>query len=385
MSPEDATHVDPPAPGKTPEDCERNAALLAGYDYTAYVEGLTGYTGQDLQRIGHIEWQDAVRTRVGPRGNYKAGMARRDDGTLILAACRDNHDPDLVKRLFSIFVYASTDNGLTWNEIGKTPLVGKEQSLTAFPDGSLVMTAQNGRCDPAVDRNQQPVYRSEDGGVTWEAFSITGTDYARSLVLEEDGRLMMVRALKADWKCEGFGSPNLEVARASDGGRTWTSEEGVVDWDWPAFGEVSTIRLRSGKLLASLRRQIPGTLGEGFEDTVITQSEDNGKTWKRPWPLLRCAEVQAYLTELDDGRLLTTYSTYHMPWGVFAVVSEDGGRTWDLDHPVQLALSAQYLVGWATTIQLPDSSLVTSYAATTYLKQEPDTSTCEVVRWRLPR
>ncbi|MFH0962613.1 MAG: sialidase family protein [Planctomycetota bacterium] len=384
MSPDAPKHSDPPPPGKTPEDRRRNAALLADYDYPLYPTALTGYSGQDLQRIASLEWLPACRTRVGPRGNYKAGLARQDDGTLVIAVCRNNNEEDPAKRRFGIFVYSSADTGLTWREIGKTALFGKEPSLTVLPDRSLVMTAQGGYFGPGADHDHQPVYRSEDGGVTWQTFPVKGRDYVRNLIVEDDGTLTMIRALRSDWEGKGGGSPNLEVARSTDGGKSWTADEGLVDWDYPGFGEVSSIRLPDGRLLAALRRQIPGTVGEGFEDTVITESNDNGKTWARPWQLLPCAEVHAFLTPLHNGTILATYSSYHNPWGVFAVASSDSGRTWDLDRPFQLALSASFYVGWGATLQLPDDSLLTSYASTSYWKQEPDKFTCEVVRWHLP-
>ena len=96
------------------------------------------------------------------------------------------------------------------------------------------------------------------------------------------------------------------------------------------------------------------------------------------------AEVHTYLTELVDGRILATYSNYHLPFGVYAIVSNDGGRTWDRDHPIQLALSALNQVGWPVTLQLADGSLLTGYALTAYLKQPPDMFVTETVRWRLP-
>ena len=65
-------------------------------------------------------------------------------------------------------------------------------------------------------------------------------------------------------------------------------------------------------------------------------------------------------------------------------VSRDGGRTWDRDHPIQLALSAKNNVGWPVTLQLGDGSLVTAYAVTAYLKQPPDLYVTETVRWRFP-
>lgn len=370
--------------GKTVGAQERNAALLDGYDYSKYPTALTGYTGQNLQRVAMVHYEDAVRTRVGTRGNYKPGIARMHDGTLVIAVCRSNFDEDAAKRRFGIRVYRSTDEGLTWEEIGKTALEGKEPSLAALPDGSLVMTAQGGFFGPGADLLRQPVSRSEDGGVTWETSFIEGQDYVRNLIVEADGTLTMVRALKPDWGGKGAGSPNLLVERSGDGGRSWEGTEGIVDWDWSGFGEVSCIRLSNGELLAALRRQIPGTVGEGFEDTVVTRSKDDGKTWSKPWQLLPCAQVHAYLTPLADGRILTSYSNYHLPWGASAVVSDDDGKTWDLDRPVQLSLSADLYVGWAATLQMPDGSLITTYASTSYLKQPPETTTCEVVRWRLP-
>ena len=364
--------------GKTKEAQERNAELLSGYDYSKYNTALTGYTGQDLQRVGFVRWEYAIRTRVGPRGNYKAGMTRLADGKIVLAVCRDNHDPEPTKKHFDIFVYESNNQGLDWEEIGETALLGKEPSLTTLPDGSVVLTAQKGYFGPGAKQDEIPISRSEDGGRTWETTMLPGSDYPRNLIVEPDGSLLIVRGFskRAD-------NPNLQLCRSRDGGRTWEVSEGLVAWDYTQFSEVSAIRLQDGRLLAALRRQVPGTSGEGFQDTVITESLDNGEHWAKPWQLTNNAEVHVYLTELNDGRILATYSNYHLPWGTFAVVSTDGGRSWDLDNPIQVALSADLYVGWPVTVQLPDDSLLTCYASTSYLKQPPETTTCEVVRWRL--
>ena len=156
-----------------------------------------------------------------------------------------------------------------------------------------------------------------------------------------------------------------------------------MDWDYAGFGEIASIRLRDGRLLAALRRQIPGTEGEGFEDSFLTESMDDGRTWAKPWQLTTTAQVHAYLTELHDGRLLCTYSNYHVPFGVSAILSTDGGRTWDSDRTIRLSTSNGYYVGWAVTLELPDHSLITSYAVTSYPEQPPDRFTSEVVRWQL--
>ena len=136
--------------------------------------------------------------------------------------------------------------------------------------------------------------------------------------------------------------------------------------------------------MAAIRRQIPETVGEGFEDTVITESSDDGKHWSTPSVMVNTAEVHVYLTELDDGRILATYSNYHLPYGAYAIISTDGGKTWDLEHPIRLAASADLYVGWPVTLQLKDQSLLTGYALMSYLEQPPETTATEVVRWRLP-
>jgi hypothetical protein len=81
-----------PPVGASPIDQERNARLLNGYDYSKYTVAITGYNGQDLQRVGFVDWQHAVRTRVTARGTYKAGMAQLPNGRLVLA---DSLEPPL--------------------------------------------------------------------------------------------------------------------------------------------------------------------------------------------------------------------------------------------------------------------------------------------------
>lgn len=366
--------------GRTPEDQKRNAVLLEGYDYGKYVESLTGYTGQDRQRIGSLTYHHAVRTRVGPRGNYKGAMAMLADGKLVLATCR--REGNQTPPPFAFHVYQSTDQGLTWEEIGQSPLFGKEPSLTALPDGSLILTAQD-----LGNPTQMVLARSSDGGRKWETDSLAGQDYPRNLIVQPDGSILMVRARAPAWTGQSNGSPLLQIATSRDGGKTWQFTDAIVDWDETSFAEISAIRLKDDRLLAALRRQIPGTKGEGFETTVLTESSDGGKHWSAPRAMVNPAEVHVYLTELHDGRILATYSNYHLPWGVYAVVSNDGGKTWDLDHPIELALSGGYYVGWPVTLQLPDHSLVTCYAieAYAYSRQPPhENVVTEVVRWTLP-
>ena len=138
-------------------------------------------------------------------------------------------------------VYESADRGLTWQEINKTPLFGKEPSLTALASGTLVMSAQKGYFGPGSKYTESiNMARSTDGGRTWELYELPGADYPRNMIVEKDGSLLFVRAVKSDWSDSGDGSPNLQLCRSKDG-KTWQFSEGAVDWSYAAFGEMHGI------------------------------------------------------------------------------------------------------------------------------------------------
>lgn len=368
--------------GKTKDDQKRNAALLAEYDYSRYPAAITGYTGQDLQRIVRLDRTgDAVRTRVGPRGNYKGGMTRRGDATFVIAVCAFDPEyhtsPD--HRKFDIVVYESKDAGLTWIEIARPGILGKEPSLTVCLDGALLLTAQGADYRPNAHKNGTYLCRSTDGGRTWEIAQDPRVRYPRNVFVEDTGELLFLAP------GHDITESRLHVCRSSDHGRTWDIRDVPLRWapgDESIFDEPSILRLASGKLLGALRRQLPTTRGHGFEDCVLIASDDDGGTWSTPRRFTNIAEVQPSLLQLRDGRLLCSYTNYHLPFGPCAIVSEDQGETWDLDHPFQLATSAGECTGWAVTIELDDNSLLTSYANTPYLNEDQPT-TCEVVRWRL--
>ncbi len=374
-------------PGKTEDERARNRLLLCDYDYDKYVEGLTGYAGQNLQQIARVSCAPAVRVRIGERGYYKAGLARRKDGALVAAPCAAIRGQGPYDVTFVIYVYESKDEGLSWNKINQTPLYGKEPALICLPDGALLLTAQ-----PIVNNRMGyslPVSRSEDGGITWSTRYIDGNrDYPRNLFLDHDGSVCFLRSAAVYFEFEenypGCTGAGIEINRSYDGGLTWRTTVGEIDeWDYPGFMELSALRLPSGKLIASLRHQPSGTKGEGFENTLLTYSEDNGAHWTKPVVVTNTGEVHFHMTLLSDDRLLATYSNYHLPFGVCAMLSEDEGKTWSKQSPYQLAVSADYYVGWGVTCELPDQSLITSYASTPYLCEPSETTVCEAVRWRL--
>ena len=137
----------------------------------------------------------------------------------------------------------------------------------------------------------------------------------------------MIRAKAPDWTGKGKGSPHLQLGRSPDGGKTWQFSEGVVAWSETNFSEVASLRLKNGRLLAALRRQIPGTKSEGFQTTVLTESSDDGKHGQSlgRWSIRPRSMCTLPSSPRPDSGYLLQLS---FALGRLAIVSTDGSKTW---------------------------------------------------------
>lgn len=362
------------------------------HDISRYPAGLTGWGGCDLNdHIARWDLQPARRRRLGApgrrRGLYKGGTAMLPDGDIICTPCRDTADG---KGTFATHIFRSRDGGDTWEEIGRTPLFGKEPGLTCLGSGTLVLTTE----DLAGDAT--PIYRSADGGVTWTSADLgerRGT--VRNVLENDDGSVTMFKGPKF---VEGGRDHEAWIYRSTDEGASWEMTGRTVWQVRPAATpeEPHVIRLADGRLLCVVRvggtHVIDGTVAPpGFEagdHLVLTRSDDDGLTWTPCRDFLGYAKVHGWLTPLADGRLMCTYASYHLPFGVFAVLSDDLGGTWDTRRPIQIAISADLYVGWPVSLQLAGGEILTTCATTRYPNfrdgTNADMSTCEAVRWQLP-
>ena len=154
------------------------------------------------------------------------------------------------------------------------------------------------------------------------------------------------------------------------------------------------IRLDRGSPMYAMHADKP-TGNDNADRLIFTKSTDGGLTWsnvedfpKYTGTLEPYGQMYPRVTPLHQGRTLMTYTKRSgtPPLGLRAVLSTDGGDTFDFQNDV-LILDENTQPGWPSgggfgnTVQLPDGSLISCYSYATSPQTDPYT---EVVRWRLP-
>lgn len=160
-------------------------------------------------------------------------------------------------------------------------------------------------------------------------------------------------------------------------GRPFTAitYNGGIDWKlYSMIGPVpngfgimpSTVKLSEKDFITTIRRR---------EDTKrwidAYSSSDTGKTWTilNP-PVDDLGEGNPpSLIKLKDGRLCLTYGYRAEPYGIYAKISDDNGKTWNKQITLRDDGSGRDL-GYVRSVQRPDGKVVTTYYFQDKLKPE---------------
>jgi sialidase-1 len=340
---------------------------------------------------------DVVRRRNG-----ELWVSFRRTGGFSLEALRHGKY-DHVDKGARIALSRSLDEGVTWEEARILPPFDPEcgeqdPSITELDDGTLLVNFFRWRVVPPEGKNRLPyparqqydgswsdvegpwVIRSYDGGETWEGEPVpvdsaplprAGTSDAVLQLF--DGTLLM-GIYGADY---GSAVCRAYAVRSTDGGNTWGQPaliahdpEGKISFEEPALA-----RAAKGHLLAVLRCGEPGN----YQYLYQALSYDEGHTWvdlhRTPmWG------HPAHVLPLSDGRLVCSYGYRRPPYGVRTCASEDGGCTWDIEGEVILRDDGGSRdVGYPSTTQLPDGTLVTVY----YIHGSDGIRHIAATHWRL--
>jgi sialidase-1 len=185
---------------------------------------------------------------------------------------------------------------------------------------------------------------------------VSGTDGYHSyripaIETAPDGSLVaFCEARKYNLADPGFGKQDIDLVckRSTDGGRTWSAMQVIEDPGelWSAANPATVVDRETGRLWLLYLRSKPErstrTSRPGTDDmqTLARWSDDNGVTWSEPIDLTEVARdmedpnwrasVVGPGGPIQDrnGRLIAPVWKVE-PYGVFAIYSDDHGRSWE--------------------------------------------------------
>ena len=236
-----------------------------------------------------------------------------------------------------------------------------------------------------VNTSKLFVKRSKDNGKTWEKDEWIAEGFKwvlgfeRGIVLENGTMIIPMYGLKDD------GSEVAFVLRSKSDLNEWSLVE-IGKGDETALVEVS-----SNEVLAMSRY----TSGDDAGYLLSTRSHDGGLTWSSQTKT-NVWGFPAHLLKLSDDRILCSYGFRKSPMGIRAVISDDGGLTWNIQQEYILrddsgTISAKNEqtkltggrpssdVGYPVSIQLIDGSILTVY----YITLEDGITHCASTKWSL--
>lgn len=252
-------------------------------------------------------------TKKAGRGNVAAGLAHNGDLIAIVSGWSDPAKKNGWGILLPPVVCRSTDGGFTWT-----------QDLKAFPEGWNIFpdkVSPDGYLIPFGDiiagadgELRAMLYHNKHrGGTMTFCSSDDGKTWKRAGVLDKK-RTMQEPAFfhlgKGKWILAArWGGLNFYTS--DDDAKTWTFKGKLTPWRAiPAH----FLRLKNGSILLSYGNRNPKGK-EGFVGVDVMFSDDEGKTWSKPYRVLDCLSDSGYPSsvQLPDGQVLTGYYSRVLP------------------------------------------------------------------------
>lgn len=248
-------------------------------------------------------------------------------------------------------VIQSEDRGTSWSDPVKVHVpagttLSPHGQMRTLADGTLVFNARGSyelkkyKQDPSLPLRLSYLFRSYDGGSSWgEPTSIgDGTSETGFIALDGDHWLAYVRIND---------KPN-KIAHSYNGGRTWEKWDSSVPQ-----GEVG--------------RSSQEILGQGNWRIV------NGRLQK-PSP--------GSPVLLPNGKVLITYGYRSYPFGVRAILSDDGGASFDIEREYILSDTAySWDCGYPSTVCYEDGTIVTTSYTIMDIKRRDWGTSCLAYRY----
>ena len=297
----------------------------------------------------------------------------------------------------------SYDNGKTYTlpaPVIDTPLDDRDAGICPFGEKGVIFTSFNNSADMQRQHNKDNAFvqsyidtmtKADEEEYLGSNFRIS-RDYGitfgrifRSPVTSPHGpvQLMDGTVLWAGTRFDDvFGGIEVRRLDTESGeteliGKITASDKNVV------LNEPHLIELPDGRLICQIRGENAELFNGGDEKlfTVFQSvSDDGGKTWTEPEMLLdKTGGAPPHLIRLSSGVLLSTYGRRKQPYGIMAMISLDGGESWEKDIRIYKNTASDD-IGYPSTVELSDGTLLTVFYAT-----EAEDKPCVIMqqKWKI--
>lgn len=278
-----------------------------------------GATGGGVWKTtdGGINWEPISDGSVFGTGSVGAiGLSDSDPNTIYVGM---GESPVRGNVSHGDGVYKSTDAGKTWKKIGleDTRQIGR---VRVHPRNSdIVYVAALGHL--FAPNEQRGVFRSKDGGKTWEKILYRGDKAgAIDLIMDPTNPNILYAGFwevyRKPWTLES-GGPGGGIFKSTDGGDTWTEITRNQGLPKGMIGKV-------GIAVSPANPERVWAIVEA-EDGGVFRSENGGRTWNRINEERRLRQRAWYYTRIyADSKNADT--VYVLNTGFYK--SNDGGRTY---------------------------------------------------------
>jgi photosystem II stability/assembly factor-like uncharacterized protein len=253
-------------------------------------------------------------------------VAHSDPRTIYVASGEGLQRPDLS---VGDGIYKSTDAGKTWTHLG--PRDGQQIPALAIDprNPNRLFAAVLGH--PYGPNQERGIFRSTDGGATWEKVlykdeNTGGSDVEMDPSNPDVIYAGMWQSRLGPWEDKNaFAGTNGGLFKSSDGGNTWRKlTKGLPD-DLVQIN-VAIAPSHPSRLYATISTTQPDSYasdkGLGFY-----RSDDSGENWSRitsdPRPAMKIGGGDLPIPKVDPKNPDVVYSA-----SIVAVRSADGGKTW---------------------------------------------------------
>ena len=347
----------------------------------------------NIELIGEVK---TIMSNPSSKHGYFAWptVSRLQDGKIAVGASgfRIEHVCPFGKTVISY----SYDNGETYTlpaPVIDTPLDDRDAGICTFGESGVIVTSFNNSADMQRGYNQDNEYVqsyintitaddeknylgstfriSRDCGITFGEIHRSPVTSPHGPTQLKDGTVL--------WAGNNFADCNsgIEVVKLNTDDGTTELVGKITYRDKNLFiNEPHLIEMPDGKLICHIRAENDTTF------TVLQSvSYDQGKTWTEPEMLLdETGGAPPHLILLNSGVLISTYGRRKMPYGIMAMVSFDGGETWEKNLRIY-ENHASDDIGYPSTIELDDGTLLTVFYARRISEEFPS----EVMqqKWKL--